>query len=298
MTQENKATLKVSETFISIQGEGPYTGHPMVFVRLFGCNFTCAGFSNRDGLPIDSGAGGNELPNRGCDSIYSWHPDYKDTVLRYSPMSLLSILVAELPGNTWANPNSGISPILCFTGGEPMLQQKAIGEFIDYLMSIYYSGITTLLFETNCSIKVSDLFAHKMEQWLSQDLSRRIVWANSPKLQNSGEPKDKAIRPEVYLSQQLTTVLASQITQYLKFVSDGSLNSFAEINEVVDEFSGTLIPMGLPSIHPGEVFIMPEGADCAQQELLLKKVAENCLRFGYMFCARVHVWIWGATKGT
>jgi organic radical activating enzyme len=36
--------IKVAELFYSIQGEGRYMGVPSVFLRTFGCNFTCGGF--------------------------------------------------------------------------------------------------------------------------------------------------------------------------------------------------------------------------------------------------------------
>ena len=36
--------LKVSEIFYSAQGEGRFVGVPSVFLRTFGCNFTCPGF--------------------------------------------------------------------------------------------------------------------------------------------------------------------------------------------------------------------------------------------------------------
>lgn len=36
--------IKVSELFYSIQGEGRYMGVPSIFLRTFGCNFTCDGF--------------------------------------------------------------------------------------------------------------------------------------------------------------------------------------------------------------------------------------------------------------
>lgn len=36
-------TLSVHSVFYTIQGEGPYTGYPAVFVRLAGCNLQCPG---------------------------------------------------------------------------------------------------------------------------------------------------------------------------------------------------------------------------------------------------------------
>ncbi len=34
--------LKISEIFLSIQGEGPFIGFPSFFVRVFGCNLDCS----------------------------------------------------------------------------------------------------------------------------------------------------------------------------------------------------------------------------------------------------------------
>lgn len=35
------STLKIKKIFFTIQGEGPYSGYPAVFIRLSGCNLAC-----------------------------------------------------------------------------------------------------------------------------------------------------------------------------------------------------------------------------------------------------------------
>ena len=42
--------LKVSELFYSAQGEGRFVGVPSVFLRTYGCNFTCSGFGCAPGV--------------------------------------------------------------------------------------------------------------------------------------------------------------------------------------------------------------------------------------------------------
>lgn len=39
---KNDIVYHVNETFYSLKGEGLYTGHPMFFIRLSGCNLSCS----------------------------------------------------------------------------------------------------------------------------------------------------------------------------------------------------------------------------------------------------------------
>ena len=79
--------MRISEIFYSIQGEGVYTGLPMVFVRLQGCPFRC----------------------RWCDSQYTWDPHGG------TEMGLDSVLekIAVWPAKH-----------VCITGGEPLAQPR------------------------------------------------------------------------------------------------------------------------------------------------------------------------------
>ena len=81
--------IKISELFYSVQGEGRYMGVPSVFLRTFGCNFTCDGFgmprgekSNERNQIADRVAEFKQyrdlpLVSTGCDSYASWDPRFK-----------------------------------------------------------------------------------------------------------------------------------------------------------------------------------------------------------------------------
>jgi organic radical activating enzyme len=78
------SSLDVHSVFYTIQGEGPLTGHPAVFVRLAGCNLRC---------PL-------------CDT------DYTGTRERMTPEAVLREVRALHPGPR----------LVVITGGEPFRQ--------------------------------------------------------------------------------------------------------------------------------------------------------------------------------
>ena len=98
--------MKINEIFKSIQGEGKYTGHPVLFIRTSGCTRQCSF----------------------CDTQY--HKNGKE-------MSVKQI-VREIV-------KSGMKTIV-WTGGEPMLWQNEIHEVTDMLlleMGIYHHHLET-----------------------------------------------------------------------------------------------------------------------------------------------------------
>jgi 7-carboxy-7-deazaguanine synthase len=93
-TDDDGSTLHVvkGSPFLTIQGEGPYVGHPAVFVRLHGCNLRCTF----------------------CDTNFS---DPTDPVIRRTQ------LVAAIVHTSFGD--GGIDPptsLVVITGGEPMRQ--------------------------------------------------------------------------------------------------------------------------------------------------------------------------------
>lgn len=95
-----ETTYRISEMFLSLQGEGPSAGTPATFVRLQGCSVGC----------------------HWCDTKYSWDAGGGRT------------LAAE---GIWAEAVAlGASPLLVVTGGEPLeheglvpLLEQALGRW-------------------------------------------------------------------------------------------------------------------------------------------------------------------------
>lgn len=88
-------SLEVHSIFYTIQGEGPFTGYPAIFVRLAGCNLQCPG----------------------CDT------DYTSYRTRYSPLSLRDAVLEMCNDEA---PNLQVKPLIVITGGEPFRQNITI----------------------------------------------------------------------------------------------------------------------------------------------------------------------------
>ena len=124
--------LKVSELFYSAQGEGRFVGVPSVFLRTYGCNFTCSGFGCAPGVQsteADEVAKNIhlykdflELPlvNTGCDSYASWHPAFKELSHTLTHDELIEKMLVLTPNHHWQQDN-GNDVHLVITGGEPLL---------------------------------------------------------------------------------------------------------------------------------------------------------------------------------
>jgi 7-carboxy-7-deazaguanine synthase len=88
--------VKISEVFMSLQGEGPHIGKPAIFIRLAGCNLGCVWCDSK-------------FASRNEQTFEVGHEDILNIVTKYAPCKHI----------VW-------------TGGEPLLQalelQKTIKE--------------------------------------------------------------------------------------------------------------------------------------------------------------------------
>lgn len=284
--------IKVSEIFYSVQGEGQWTGVPSIFVRTFGCNFSCRGFGMPRGelstepdeiaLNISKYKSYDELPlaNTGCDSYAAWHPKFK----KLSPMLSIDILVDTmkqlLPNNSWTQPN-GQDVHLILTGGEPLLGWQR--SYIDLLEHPEMQDLKNLTFETNATQEIHE----ELKTYLAQkDIF--VTWSCSPKLTISGEKWDEAIQPDIVKS-YLDMDVRGGSSLYLKFVVADS-SDLDDVNLAVSQYKehGIICP----------VYLMPLGGTVESYQYNNKQVAELAMRNGWRYSPRLQVDLYGNAWGT
>lgn len=283
--------IKVSELFYSAQGEGRFVGVPSVFLRTFGCNFTCSGFGCAPGVKsteADEVAKNvhmykdfTSLPlvNTGCDSYASWHPEFKHLSPTIENSQLIDNMLALTPNHHWVQDN-GNDVHLVITGGEPLLGwQRAYEELISNPKMRDLKNIT---FETNGTQKLQPGFRDFLQAWqqpaLGETQSRFVTFSVSAKLSASGELWEDAICPDIVASYQELG------TTYLKFVVETE-EHFAEVERAVEAFRA--------GGFRGVVYVMPQGGVVTPYAQNRVRVADWAMTKGYYYSPRLHVDLWG-----
>jgi len=116
----------------------------------------------------------------------------------------------------------------------------------------------------------------------------------SPKLANS-TPHDRAGGKfvEMHERQRLNYPVIQQFIDssrefQLKFVVAGE-SDLTEIDSILRR---------VRNWRPADVLLMPEGTDAATLDSRAGWIAEVCKRTGFRFCPRLHVALYGNTRGT
>ncbi len=293
--------LRYSEAFYSVQGEGRWVGVPSLFLRVFGCNFECAGFGQERGnlIPVeempyntDEKADPNnelayksieELPVTpiGCDSSASWSKRYKHLQLTKTPEEVFEHLVSLLPNGTFEG-RHGEDIHLVITGGEPLLGWQRVWPSL--LSLCKERGLKNVTFETNGSKDVTPDLINYFNSPEGETI--HVTWSTSPKLSLSGEKLEDTLKPECLVS--MNHVLNSYL--YNKFVVRDILD-FEEVDMFVQAYKDARVIVDA-------VYCMPEGATFEQQTLTEKDVAEACMQTGYKFSPRLHINLFGNAWGT
>lgn len=273
--------LKISELFYSIQGEGRYMGIPSIFLRVFGCNFKCAGFGMPNGqlsnerfkIQAETYKDYKSLPlvSTGCDSYASWDPRFKHLSPVINSVDIADSIIDLLPHGGWKDEH------LVITGGEPLLSwQRAYPELLSYDNML---DLKELTFETNGTQYLTKEFRHFLLDWtLNPKFGRRgknsLTFSVSAKLPNSGEKWEEAINPDIICQYQEVGYT------YLKFVVATEQDiQYAEKADREFRENG----------FKGPTYIMPVGGVESVYSLNNKNVAIAAMRHGWRYSDRLQV---------
>jgi organic radical activating enzyme len=159
---------------------------------------------------------------------------------------------------------------LVITGGEPLIHENMIVEFLKYF-SKKYKWYPIVEIETNGTIAPST----QLLDW--------VDYLNvSPKLSNAGAQNSKEIR----INEQALHLFSEEGQNTIfKFV----IEKESDFDEVVTDY--------LPHINKNQIVLMPAGS--SQEELLRTRllVAELCRKHQVRYSERLHVVIWNQKTG-
>jgi organic radical activating enzyme len=231
MTVENTGRLKLSEIFTSVQGEGPSAGAPCTFLRLAGCNLHCTW----------------------CDTPYTWDWQRFDYGSEVQTLSIAQVLE-----------RLGEPARLVITGGEPLLQQRALVELLRLLPRELPVEV-----ETNGTQHASMALLERVDQWNV-----------SPKLANSLEPAARRVQDDV-LAELLETERA-----WLKWVIGAE-------QDAVEAQTWTQ-RLGWPLER---VLYMPQAANRSELVRVTPLVRQLAESRGVGVSPRLHVERWDGRRG-
>ena len=307
--------LRYSEMFYSLQGEGRYVGVPSLFLRLFGCNFECRGFGQeRDRstwIPHDMMPHNQEhpdvkslvdlpVPHVGCDSSFSWGKKWGHLAKHED----IDTIIKKMDMVNWYGRKGPASPIagdlsqcllqddgvhLVLTGGEPLLKGFQPGVFD--LMTHPDLKTRFVTIETN-GTQIFSPYDYCNDGYMFPDHHRKfgvnknagITFSVSPKLSNSGEKWEEAIRPEALASYNAWPY--SYL--YLKFVVRDE-DDMKEVHEAVRAYDHA-------RVNIDAIYLMPETGDA--QVDTEHTVAQLALKYGYKYSPRLQINLFGNEWGT
>ena len=200
-----------------------------------------------------------------CDTAYTWHfegdnrPHRSDETYDRKA-NQVTLEVADVAQRIAALGQDR----LVITGGEPLMQGAALAELAEALPDM------AIEIETNGTTKAPVRLDIRVDQFNV-----------SPKLSHSGNPAELALIPE------RLDAYATDPRAFFKFV----IADPSDVDEVL-------------SLHkryrfrPGHVFLMPEGTDSATLRERETWLSELCVQHGFRMSDRLHIHLYGDTRGT
>lgn len=260
----------IIESFISIQGEGLRTGRPTLFIRLSGCNLRCV-FRNSAGKVTSC-----------CDTPYASFEGSSEG--KCTDDDVIKMLTN----------NPQVKDIV-ITGGEPLLNQTSLEEFVKKLRAARENF--TLTIETNGTIVPSNYLLEQVD-----------LWSTSPKLASSTPTVKDGKKYGVTEAQckyhnmhriniiALATMLSEGHDCQLKFVYTGP-ECIEEINEIASQIIDYQTNHDMDVVNVNDyIMLMPEGITSKAIMGKSDEVVKVCIERGWTYTSRMHILIWGNVK--
>jgi 7-carboxy-7-deazaguanine synthase len=200
-----------------------------------------------------------------CDTAYTWRFEgdnraHKDGLTFARGVNQLSLSEDDVAGRIAALGQDR----LVITGGEPLLQGAALARMVALLPDMHVE------IETNGTVSPHPGLDPQVHQYNV-----------SPKLAHSGNPAELALIPE-----RLTGWAADERAVFKFVVADTG-----DVDEVVALQSRFAIP-------GHRIFLMAEGRSPAELHARNQWLAQICLTHGFRFTDRLHIHLYGDTRGT
>lgn len=204
-----------------------------------------------------------------CDTAYTWRFEgdnrpHRDDLAFDRQANQITLEEADIARRIAALPPGR----LVVTGGEPLLQSAALARMIGHLNALR-PGMHIEI-ETNGTVAPHPALDPLVHQYNV-----------SPKLAHSGNPAELALFPE------RLAAWAAEPRALFKFV-------VAEPADVVE----VRALQQAHAIPPQRIFLMPEGRSSDVLRARSAWLADICAQSGYRFSDRLHIHLWGDTRGT
>lgn len=204
-----------------------------------------------------------------CDTAYTWrfsgdNRPHRDHIAFERADNQIALPEAEVAAMIAAlEPNR-----LVITGGEPLLQGAALVRMLAALDALR-PGMHVEI-ETNSTVAPHPALDARINQFNV-----------SPKLAHSGNPASLALLPE------RLALWAAEPRAFFKFV----VATQADVEEV-------LSLQQTYGIVAERLFLMPEGRSSQIVRERSRWLADTCAHLGLRFTDRLHIHLWGDTRGT
>ncbi len=193
----NNNQAHITEVFSSIQGEGPYIGYKQIFIRFSGCNLNCA-YCDTDFKKADYI---NLIINNNIEKI-------KNPISPIDLYKKIKILLGESHHS------------ISFTGGEPLLWQEFINNFIKIINKNNHK--IKFYLETNGTLPdklqqvISNVDIVSMDLKLESSTNEPVLWEKHSAFINICLENNKKIFVKAVVSKNISDKEIKQICNFIK----------------------------------------------------------------------------------